>query len=117
MGMPIIHTALPKRRYQFGEFSCVLLGEIESPDPANYHYLLALLREGDAKPFLYLSCERLPRAESMHGRYRMCVYSGDMAQEIARSDDWQDADAFLNDAFTLLRERLQLSDEMPVRLG
>jgi hypothetical protein len=115
--MPTIRTAIPRRRYQFGEFGCVLLGEIESPDPVTYHYLLALLREGDAKPFLYVSCERLSRAESAQGRYRMRVYSGEMTQEIARSDDWQDAEAFLNDAFTLLKERLQLSDEMPVRLS
>ena len=37
---PKIQRAIPKKRYQLGEFGVTVLGEIESPDIASYHYIM-----------------------------------------------------------------------------
>ena len=47
MEAPKIQTAIPQRRYQLGEYSGVVLGEIESSDGVKYRYILALVREGE----------------------------------------------------------------------
>jgi hypothetical protein len=44
MQAPKITTAIPQRRYRLADFSAVVLGEIESPDPARYRYILALVK-------------------------------------------------------------------------
>ena len=48
MEAPKIQTAIPQRRYQFGEYTGVVLGEIESSDAVKYQYILALVREGES---------------------------------------------------------------------
>ena len=38
-----IQTAIPKRRYRIGEFTAVVLGEVESEDRADYRYIMAVV--------------------------------------------------------------------------
>ncbi len=49
MDAPKIQTAIPQRRYQFGEYTGVVLGDIESGDDVKYRYILALVREGEGR--------------------------------------------------------------------
>jgi hypothetical protein len=42
MSIPTITTAIPLRRYQYGEFVVTVLGDIESPDAVRYRYILAV---------------------------------------------------------------------------
>ena len=60
MSKPGIVTAIPKRRYTLGEFSLVVLGEIESNDNRDYGYIMAVVRGTDPEP-VSIS----PRSEAM----------------------------------------------------
>jgi hypothetical protein len=74
----------------------VVLGEIESPDPVRYRYILALVKEGEAQPSFYVTCEKNPRAKQSAGSYRLRVISAVLDEEIESSDrfaDWMEARA------------------------
>ena len=61
MDKPEIKTAIPKRRYRLGEFSLVVLDEIDSTDDVDYNYILAVVRESEAEPGLYITAQNDPQ--------------------------------------------------------
>jgi hypothetical protein len=101
MQAPKIQTAIPKRRYRLGAWNAVVLGEIESPDPARYHYILALVREGETQPSCYVTCEKNRRAAAAQGSHRLRVISAVFNEEVGSSDDWAGLDAFATEALGL----------------
>ena len=113
---PLIQTAIPKRRYQLGAFSGVVLGEIESGDGIEYHYLLAMVEDGAAQPQFYVSAERNRGAAAKRGIFRMRVMAPWGTEVLGDSDRWRDLDAFLTDAFSIVMAQLALTDETPVRV-
>jgi len=116
MALPVIKTAIPKRRYQFGEFDLVVLSEIESGDGIPYHFLMGIIPEGAEAPELFISAEKCPRAQKEEGAYQMCVIAEQARKTLEKSDIWEDLDAFVNDALTLVSELLNLTDEEPRQL-
>ncbi|MHB8698752.1 MAG: hypothetical protein ACYC9J_12115 [Sulfuricaulis sp.] len=117
MEMPKIQTAIPQRRYQVGEYSGVVLGEIESSDAVKYHYILALVREGESKPGFYVTAEKNPRRRAHEGTFRLRVITQGLDEEIESSDRWADLDAFCEAALAVAGKVLGLTDEQPVRLS
>ncbi len=117
MDAPKIQTAIPQRRYQFGEYTGVVLGEIESTDAAKYLYILALVREGESKPGFYVTAEKNPRSRAHEGSHRLRVVTHGLTEEIESSDRWTDIDAFCEGAFAVAARVLGLQDEQPVRLA
>lgn len=117
MEAPKILTAIPQRRYQYGKYQAVLLGEIESGDGVRYHYILALVREGDVRPELYVTCERNAAARATAaGRYRLRVISRYLNEEIESSDRFGDIETFATEGLALAARVLGLADEEPVRV-
>lgn len=116
MNRPRLTTALPKRRYQLGTFSAVILGDIESPDPRQYHFILALVQEGEQDPILYVTCESLPEptADGQRTIVRVLVEEGEKA--LGPNDAWRDLDAFADDAVAMAQKVMRLTDEIPARL-
>ena len=55
---PQIQTAIPRHRYQVGNYSVTLLGDIASGDGIDYRYILAFVPTGQNRPSLYICCER-----------------------------------------------------------
>lgn len=117
MEAPKIQTAIPRRRYQFGEYSGVVLGEIESGDAKKYQYILALVREGESRPAFYVTAEKNPRSRQQEGTHRLCVITHGMDEEIGCSDAWTDIDAFCAEAFAVAGKMLGLPDEQAVILS
>jgi hypothetical protein len=113
---PNIRTAIPKRRYRFGEFNFVFLGDIDSGDANQYEYIAAILREGDPEPGIYLTAERNPPSLRDQGRYGMRLIMRDGAQLVRSSDDWRDLDSFVDAVIEVARDLLKLSDEQAFRL-
>ena len=111
---PKIQTAIPQRRYQFGEYTGVVLGDIESGDNVKYQYILALVREGEAQPSFYVTAEKNPRRRAQEGSHRLRVITQGLDEEIACSDAWTDLDAFCGEAFAVAAKVLGLTDEQPV---
>ena len=113
MAFPIIKTALPKRRYQFGEFLLVVLGDIETEDKIPYRFLLSILPEGAEKPELFISSEPLPAQKN----YQMRIIAENISQTVShQSDQWGELDLFCQDALALVSQLLNLGDERPVLL-
>ena len=110
MAGPSISTAIPLRRFQLGDFQAVVLGEIESPDPVRYRYILALLRAGQTKPEFFVTCEQNPRAQRTAGSHRLRVISSAFDEDMGSSDDWADLDRFAEKAVALAAHVLGLGE-------
>ena len=117
MDAPRILTAIPQRRYQFGEYSGVILGEIESTDTVKYRYILALVRKGESRPGFYVTLEKNPRRRAHEGSHRLRVITQGMDEEIESSDRWENLDDFCEEAFEVAAKVLGLADERPVQLA
>ena len=113
-GRPGIATAIPRRRYKLGEFTLIVLGDIESKDGIDYQYIMAVIRGEDPDPGIYITAERgggtAPREFSMRFVMR------DGSEVIGSSSQWNDLDAFVGEATGIVTRVLSLSDETPYRL-
>ena len=111
MYKPGIQTAIPRRRYRFGEFTLTVLGEICSSDGVDYRYIAAVIQGQDPEPGLYLTAER-----EAGGGYAMRLVLRDGAEVIGHSDQWGDLDAFVDEALNVVAQVLSLTDETPYQL-
>ena len=114
MNKPGIDTAIPKRRYRLGEFSLVVLGEIESSDDRDYRYIMAVVRGEDPEPGIYLTVER--SRDPDHKGYNMRLVMHDGEDVIGSSEAWHDLDAFTDEAIGIVSRILDLTDEEPYRM-
>ncbi len=115
MTTPLIKTAIPKRRYQLGEFTAIVLGEIDSGDGIEYRHILALIKEGAPKPFFYVSCDRA--ADMPYGQFRLRAHSAAFSEDLGITPACRDLDAFTAAAVELVRRALTLGDEVLVPLN
>ena len=115
MNKPGIVTAIPKRRYRYGEFTVVLLGDIDSSDGIDYRYIMAVVKGADPEPGLYVTAEKACRT-GQQAEYDMRIVMRDGAEVIATSPAWSELDAFVRDGLEIVSEVLELSDEVPYQL-
>jgi hypothetical protein len=115
MTMPQIDTAIPKRRYQIGEFTAVVLGDVESKDGEEYRFVMALVPEGRRQPIFYVSSVRNRSGDE--GSHRLRAASTQLTRDMGASDDWNNLDAFCDEALLVVRQALGLMDEQPLRLS
>jgi len=113
---PIIKTAIPKRRYQIGDFGVSLLGEIESGDLRRYRYILAFVQTGQDQPSFYVCAEQHLPAAASQGRYGLRVVNEVMSEVLDASDAWGDLDAFTEQGLKLGAQALGLQQEQVLRL-
>lgn len=116
MKAPNIKTAIPKRRYVIGEFSTVLLADIESSDPNRYRFIFAAVRDGDDQPLMYVISERASRAQRDEGSHRLRIMTGNAEKEFGVSDRWGDEESFAEQALEIVRQTLLLTDESAARV-
>lgn len=108
---PSISTAIPLRRYKFGEFTLTVLGEIESPDAVRYRYIMAVIQGDDPEPGLYITAEQ-DAGEDL--AMRVMMRDGD--EVIGYSGQWSDLEAFAGESIRIVSRMLDLSDETPYQL-
>lgn len=108
---PDIKRAIPQRRYKYGEFEVVLLGDIESGDEHDYRYIIAVVREGESLPGLYLTCER-----TRPGSCPVRLIMRDGVQLLADDARLQDEEVFCATGLDVISQVLNLGDEEPYRL-
>jgi hypothetical protein len=113
---PAIKTAIPKRRWQIGDFSATLLGDIDSGDQHRYRWVLALVAMGEHEPALYVTAEEAPAADSAGGRYRLRVISDGLTDVVDTADRWGDLDIFAEQALDLAQQVLGIGNQEPLRL-
>mgnify|MGYP006074225827 CR=1 FL=1 len=115
MALPIIQSAIPKRRYQYGEFSITLLTTINSSDPVSYLYIVAILAEGAAKPEVYITCESTTSNDG--NTYRIRVLSEQEEHTISQDKQWRNEQKFCDYALQGIQQMFELSDEIPVLIS
>lgn len=112
MSIPRIRTAVPLRRYQYGEFLVTVLGDIESDEPVHYRYLLAVAQEGSPTPGLFIAAQRTGDG----GPYDLRIAMQDGSQVVDSDERWGDLEAFVKEGLGIIATMLNLGDEMPHRL-
>ncbi|HEY0721955.1 MAG TPA: hypothetical protein VGE50_11965 [Gammaproteobacteria bacterium] len=115
MTMPQIGTAIPKRRYQLGEFTAVVLGDVESRDGEEYRYVMALVPEGQQQPIFFVSSVR--NRSGNEGSHRLRASSTQLTRDMGASDGWANLDSFCEEALQVARQAMGLMDEQPLRLS
>jgi len=113
---PVIKTAIPRRRYQVGDYAASLLGEIESGDARQYRYILAFVPMGKREPELYVCAEPVPPKDRAGGAYRLRLVSESLSDVLDSDDRWGDLDAFAGQALKLATQLLGLQREQVVKL-
>lgn len=113
MNNPRFSTAIPKRRYQIGDYSAVILGDVESSDNTNYRYIFAMVQDGSTEPSFYVLSIHRPSAE---GDYLLKVIAPNMDRELDASDAWRDLDIFAEQAISLAQQVMGMKDEAAHRL-
>lgn len=108
---PGIATAIPKRRYSFGEFTVTVLGDVESRDGVDYRYIAAVIHGQDPEPGIYLTAEQ---GDGDGLDLRLVMPDGSEVLDTAA--DWSDIDVFCNKVLSTVASLLQLTDETPYRL-
>ena len=116
MNKPAIVTAIPRRRYKYGEFTVVVLGDVESRDGIDYQYIMAVVKGTDPLPGLYVTAEKVGGTGPQPG-YTMRILMRDGAEVIATSPAWGELDAFAQEGLEIVGEMLDLSDETPYQLS
>lgn len=113
---PRILTAIPRRRYRYGEFDVTLLDEVQSGDDVDYRYILAFVQEGRPSPLLYICAERNPPGKRSEGAYRLRLINEAMSEVLGSSDGWRDEEQFTAEGLRVGGKVLSLSDEQAVRI-
>ncbi len=116
MPVPHILTAIPLQRHQIGNFVATVLGDIESDDPVEYRYIMAIVEDGKQQPSLYVVSERNTGPSAGEGRYRLRVVMRDEEKLLNPSDEWGDVDKFSLAGMGIIAKLMRLEDEQPVRL-
>ena len=113
---PNIQRAIPKKRFQMGEYGVTILGEIESADIASYHYIMAFVPDGKNEPVLYVTAERTPPKDRHEGSHRLRVINQAMSEIMDTSDQWKDLEQFSAEGLKIGAQVLSLSDEQAIPL-
>ena len=116
MNAPGIEIAIPKRRYQIGDLSAVVLGEVKSRDNRSYEYVMALVPDGEQVPVLYITAERvdMPDAGEQVMIVRVIAEGGE--RSFGPDARWQELDLFTEDALAMARKVMGLGQEEAMRL-
>lgn len=113
---PKINRAIPRKRFQVGEYSVTVLGEVESPDIASYQFIMAFVADGKQEPALYITSEKTPPKDRHEGSHRLRVINSAMSEIMDTADHWKDIDTFTPEAMKLGMQILGLSGEQPSQL-
>ncbi len=116
MQAPHIKTAIPLQRHQIGSFVATVLGDIDSDDPVDYRYIMAIVEDGKQEPALYVVSERNTGPSAAEGRFRLRVIMGDQEKLLNPSDEWGEVDKFSLAGMGVIAKLMRLEDETPVRL-
>ena len=112
---PRIRTALPQRRYHFGDYVVSVLGEIESGDDHDYQFVAAFVREGESQPRLFVVSERQPTGRQQ-GSHALRVINAAMDEVMEIDNRWARLGDFTDQALQIGSQLLGLEQETPFQL-
>ena len=114
---PRIKTAIPQRRYQYGDYSVTVLGEVESGDGHDYRFVAAFVKEGETLPQLFVVSEKLSSEQSATGGYALRMITKVMDEIMDVNDRWRNLDDYVEQTLRLGAQMLGLEQEIPYQLA
>ena len=114
---PTIKTAIPQRRYQYGDYSVTVLGEVESGDGHDYRFVAAFVKEGETLPQLFVVSEKLSSEQFATGGYALRVITKVMDEIMDVNDRWRNLDDYVEQTLQLGAQMLGLEQEIPYQLA
>lgn len=115
--LPKIQRALPQRRFQYGDYAVTVLGEIETTDARDYEYLVAFVKEGEARPQLFVASVRLPPGQRGQGSHEIRVINSAMDESMDIDSRWGRLDTFVEQALQMGAQMLGLEQDTAYPLG
>lgn len=109
---PQIKTAVPKRRFKYGEFTAILLDEIETDDEVTYHHIMAVVKDGSRTPDVYIIDQTSPQQA-----HQILVVSASGRYPVMSSEQPPTLEAFCQIALEGMSQMFELSDETPTPLS
>lgn len=114
---PRIGTAIPQRRFQFGDYGVTLLGDVDSRDGRDYEFIAAFVKEGEGDPRLFVVSERMPPGQRSDGSHRIRVINSAMDEVMDVDSRWSRIDEFTTQALEMGAQLLGLEQETAYPLG
>jgi len=121
---PKFNSAIPQRRYQYGDYIVTILGDIESAGDVTYKFIVAVMLETDPEPGLYITLEdslaNAKPGEKTVGeaeRYQMQLIMQDGEQMISSDAILPKLEDFSNKALDVVATLLDLKKLEPYLLG
>lgn len=111
-----IRTAIPQRRFQYGDYGVTVLGEIETDDDRDYQFIAAFVREGEGQPRLFIASERLPPGQRAEGSHALRLINATMDEVMDTGSQWGRLSEFTDQALTMGAQMLGLEQETPYPL-
>lgn len=110
--MPHIRSAVARRRYRLGSYTAVLLDQIESVGAVEYLYIVAVRRDGDDLPCLFVTSETSEMPEGLGGRpHFLGMFDASGHSNLGASDEWADMEHFASRALSIVIARLNITEE------
>ena len=113
---PKILTAIPQRRYQYGDYGVTILGDVESGDYHTYRYVAAFVREGERQPQLFIVAEILPPGKREQGSHALRVINVAMDEVLDVDERWARVSDFVDQALRTGAQMLGLEQEQPYQV-
>ncbi len=114
---PKIKTAIPRRRYHYGDYLVTVLGEVESADANRYRYIAAFVREGEGQPQLYVTAQQPPIGHRAPGAVALRLVGANIDEIMDVDERWQDIQQFVEQALQLGSQVLGLEQEIPYQIA
>ena len=114
--VPKIATAIPQKRFQYGDYGVTILGDIDSNDGVEYRFVAAFVADGAAHPMLYVTAQRQPPGQRAAGQYGLHVINAALDEVMDQGDQWRDLAAFTEQALKIGSQLLGLEQENPYPL-
>ncbi|MCB1800933.1 MAG: hypothetical protein KDI82_04505 [Gammaproteobacteria bacterium] len=108
---PKLQTAIPQRRYHYGDYQVSILGDVQSGDEHDYIFVAAFVLEGESRPRLYVVSERVAGGVSLR------VINASMDETLETDSRWARLGEFSDQALRLGSQLLGLEQETAYPLG
>jgi hypothetical protein len=108
--VPAIKSAKPRKKFELGAYSAVLLGDIESLGSVKYKFIMVLYDQTQ-KPCYFIASEVNDMAQSIGGgSHFLGVFDGNGHANCGSSNDWADESNFTAKTHELIRVKFQIPE-------
>jgi hypothetical protein len=108
---PEIQSSNVKQKFQLGNYTAVLLGDIVSVGYLEYRYIMVVFKDGDQEPCFFVTSETNSLIkEDGNDSYCLCTFIGDCHLNCGFSEKWANKALFTEEALRIIKETFGILD-------